>query len=230
MTRSFHFPRSHALGKPCTISLHEPALTADNLGFKTWASSYLLAKRLENIDVPSGTGCRVLELGAGTGLAGLAAAVIWGFSVHVTDLPEIVPNLARNVERNQEVIDENGGSVTTGVLDWSEETDEELVNGERYPIIITADPLYSPKHPELLSNTIKNQLAVNSLSRVIIELPLRDAYRPQVEELKRRMVEIGLRLLERGEETGYDDWGGGDGQHEEGLTEVKCWWGIWTRQ
>lgn len=32
-----------------TLQIHEPPLTEDNLGLKTWASSYLMAKRLETI-------------------------------------------------------------------------------------------------------------------------------------------------------------------------------------
>ena len=227
MTRSFHFPHSHASRKSFTISLHEPALTADNLGFKTWASSYLLANRLHSIALPRGAGCRVLELGAGTGLAGLAAAVVWGLPVHVTDLPEIVLNLAQNVESNQVIVEENGGSVTTGVLDWSEEQAGELGTKDRYSVIIAADPLYSPKHPQLLSSTIKTYLSSDLDSTVVIELPLREAYLPQINELKLRLEDIGLKLLDQGEETGYDDWGGG---RQEGLAEVRCWWGIWSRR
>ena len=228
LTRSFRFPRSQTTQSPFTISLYEPALTADNLGFKTWASSYLLAKRLDNISLPATAGLRVLELGAGTGLAGLAAAVTWGVLVHLTDLPEIVPNLARNVEMNQETIDKSGGSATTGVLDWSEENEKKVRVDERYSVIIAADPLYSPKHPELLTNTVKRWLSLGPSARVIIELPLREAYLPQVEEMKLRMHGIGLGLLQQGEESGYDDWGrAGQG---DSLAEVKCWWGIWGRR
>ena len=110
------------------IILHEPALTADNLGLKTWASSYLLAKRLLNLREtlpPLDVGSQVLELGAGTGLVGIAAAVILQAHVYLTDLPEIVPNLERNIDANFAMLKgvehgERGSNAEAAVLDWSD--------------------------------------------------------------------------------------------------------------
>lgn len=115
-----------------TLKIHEPALTGDNLGLKTWASSYLLAKRLEliaaqhNIEDPKkGTDDGedtwfALELGSGTGLLGLAAAAVWRCCVTLSDLSEIIPNLNRNVEDNLDMIDEREGWATTMELDWDD--------------------------------------------------------------------------------------------------------------
>lgn len=204
------------------VVLHEPSLTADNLGMKTWASSYLLAKRLSCI-ITLGRP-RVLELGAGTGLVGIAAASIWGATVYLTDLPEIVPNLTRNVEVNEDIIRRDGGSATTGVLDWSISDDQEPSESQRYPIILAADPLYSSEHPKLLVQTIERWLRRSAEARVVIELPLRDAYKAEIAELKDRMLDIELQLQDSGEDVGYDDWQSKEG----GLQEVRCWWSIWV--
>ena len=115
-----------------TLKIHEPPLTGDHLGLKTWASSYLLAKRLELIGAEhqiknpkndTGDGKDTwfaLELGSGTGLVGLAAAAVWQCCVTLTDLPEIVPNLKRNVNDNLDMIDERGGWGVTMALDWED--------------------------------------------------------------------------------------------------------------
>jgi|HubBroStandDraft_4_1064222.scaffolds.fasta_scaffold243513_2 hypothetical protein len=62
---------------------------------------------------------KVLELGSGTGLVGLAAAAIWKCIAYLTDLPDIVENLDRNIERNCMVIGDHGGRAEAEVIDWS---------------------------------------------------------------------------------------------------------------
>ena len=217
------------------MTLHEPSITADNLGMKTWVSSYLLAKRLHSFLIPpsdlvpstskNNTPLRVLELGAGTGLVGLSFAALWGSaaSVHLTDLDPIVPNLAHNVFLNEELLAKTGASVTTGVLDWSLETGPLSEDECPHDLILAADPLYSPDHPQWLVQAIERRLNPGTGSRVIVEMPLRDAYLPQVEDFKQRMQHIGLRILEQGEEIGYDDWESRDGA----SLEVRCWWSVW---
>ncbi|KZF22012.1 putative glucose-inducible SAM-dependent methyltransferase Rrg1 [Xylona heveae TC161] len=226
VTRSFTIPTNNG-GSEAEIVLYEPSLTADNLGFKTWASSFLLSKRLHLLDIIAKDAQQagpILELGAGTGLVGMAAATVWGAHVHLTDLPEIVENLSRNAETNRARIAEHGGSVSTGVLDWTHYSGVEGVPSTgRYSIILAADPIYSPDHPRLFVQTVRAWLSTDKNARVVVELPFRDAYAPQIQELKDRLADIGLGLKDQGEEVGYDDWGGRDGR----PAEVRCWWGVW---
>lgn len=241
MSRVFAVPASS--GNELTLTLHEPSITADNLGMKTWVSSYLLSRRLHNFLesapdlVPSepitpsttstqpGKPLRALELGSGTGLVGLAFAALQGKSanVHLTDLPEIVPNLAHNTALNVELLTSTQATVTTGVLDWSVVPSPSPSTDERYDVILAADPLYSPDHPRLLVQTIGAWLNKGLHARVITEMPLRNVYLPQVREFRQRMLDLGLAVIEEGEETGYDDWEGADGD----VLAVKCWWSIW---
>lgn len=74
----------------------------------------------------------------------------------------------------------------------------------------------------MLIATIKTWLSLSDESRVIIELPTRDAYLGDIEALRDGMIVHSLILIEEGWETGVDDWGGDDD-----VTEVKCWWGVW---
>ncbi|KAJ5167445.1 uncharacterized protein N7482_006226 [Penicillium canariense] len=240
MSRIFNIPTSS--GEDYTLTLHEPSLTADNLGMKTWVSSYLLSRRLHELLesppelVPVGSTdrsttssrnkpVRALELGSGTGLVGLSFAALKGrgATVHLTDLPEIVPNLAHNTALNVELLNKTGATVTTGVLDWSETPTPPPAAEERFDVILAADPLYSPNHPKWLVDTIAPWLSKGLNARVVAEMPLRDAYLPQVHEFRQRMTDLGLAVVEEGEETGYDDWESADGN----ALAVKCWWSIW---
>ena len=227
MSRTFTIPTTG--GNEINIALREPALTADNLGLKTWASAYLLAKRLHTIILPAlprPGPRRVLELGAGTGLVGIAAVAVWGASAHLTDMREIVDNLRWNVAANTGIVTdpEVGGTASCGMIDWRHDVEAET-DDARYDVILAADPLYSPQHPQLLVQTIGRWISPEASARVIVELPLREAYLPEIADFKMRMAQMGFEVLSEGEEVGYDDWGGGgDG----GLEEVRCWWGLWA--
>lgn len=216
------------------LTLYEPAMTADNLGLKTWASSYLLAKQLCSLRqyIPDlAPAAEILELGAGTGLVGMAAALVFQRHAILTDLPEIVPNLEQNALSNSEAISSRDGSASAAVLDWTRPDELELDSFEgssnSFPLILAADPIYSSDHPRMLVDAIKWHLSANKSARVVIELPLRDAYAHERQDLRDRLTGIGLRIVEQGEEVGYDDWSAGQGEEP---SEVRCWWSIWGRQ
>lgn len=116
------------------LTIREPPLSGDSLGLKTWGSSYVLAHLLPRFAETSlshllSPGCSspaspILELGAGTGLLGLAAARMWQTSVILTDLPAIVPNLAHNVELNRSTVASLGGDVEAADLTWGDLKEE----------------------------------------------------------------------------------------------------------
>lgn len=243
MSRKFRIPSPSGSFE---LSIHEPALTGDDLGLKTWAASYLLAKRLSTFDlIPKDIQNRpqVLELGSGTGLVGLAMASL-GADVVLTDLPSICPNLSRNAKENSAVTRRNCGSARTAVLDWARPTsctaystdalasvDERITI--KFPLILAADSLYSPEHPRMLVDTIKLWLSEVKDAKVIVEFPYRDAYLPEIKDFRQRMIEIGLRVLEEGEENGYDDWGRLGAKRDlddDDNALVTCWWSCWGRQ
>jgi predicted nicotinamide N-methyase len=235
---------SHEQDTTVQVSIHEPALTEDNLGLKTWASSFVFARNWHTLRdrIPLVFGkdenATILELGAGTGLVGIAAAAVLGANVLLTDLPEIVPNLQRNIASNKDMIKSRKGSARAATLDWtvperivySEETDESTralvaeTESSKYPLIVSADPIYSKEHPKWLVQTISCHLMHGPDARVLIQIPIREAYAEERADLKNRMLKLGLELFHEETETGYDDWS--DGQGEE-LSEVECWLGMW---
>lgn len=60
----------------------------------------------------------------------------------------------------------------------------------------------------------------------MVELPLREAYGDERRELRSRLEEVGLGVVEEGEEVGFDDWSDGSGRGN-GRVEVRCWWSVW---
>lgn len=227
-------PREYDSNTMVQLTLYEPPMTSDNLGLKTWASSYLLAKQLCSLrqHIPDlAADASILELGAGTGLVGMAAALVFERHTILTDLPEIVPNLEQNARSNSNAITSCGGTVSAAVLDWTrpEELELDSFDGSPnyFPLIVVADPIYSSDHPRMLVDAIKCHLSADENARLVIELPLREAYADERQDLRNRLAGIGLRIVEQGEEVGYDDWSSGQG---EDLSEVRCWWSVWGRQ
>ena len=82
-----------------------------------WDCSIVLAKYLEYQNTHKSPGFlqgkKVLELGAGTGLAGLASAAL-GALVTITDVEDVVPQLNRNIALNQDV----AAQVKATHFDW----------------------------------------------------------------------------------------------------------------
>lgn len=242
LTRTFRIPSPTGA---FDIAIHEPTLTGDDLGLKTWAASYLLAKRLHTLQsefIKTVSHPLVLELGAGTGLVGLAMAGL-GADVVLTDLPSIYQNLARNAKDNLETITQNGGRTRSGILDWTDPTSlriytdhvdiegsEGVLLDTKFPLILAADSLYSPEHPRWLVDTIETWLSDDPIARVIVEFPLRNAYLPEVQDFRERMQRIGLKILEEGQEQGYDDWGSTVGEQDgDDRALVNCWYSYWGR-
>ncbi|KAM0806422.1 putative methyltransferase-domain-containing protein [Usnea florida] len=227
------------------IALHEPSLSNDNLGHKTWLASYLLAKRLPRLlprvfpaispalllpsPSPPHPPPHIIELGAGTGLLGIAAAALFHTTTHLTDLPAILPNLRANIATNRPLTSKS--CVTASPLDWSSFShlstpEHPQIKRQTYDIILAADTLYAPAHPAWLVDTMRQLLKWDGekRSRIVLELPLRSE-RPPIEHevLRERLREAGFVGVEEGVEAGVDEWVGRGGAR----VEVLCWWSVW---
>ncbi|CAD6590726.1 MAG: hypothetical protein ASARMPRED_004983 [Alectoria sarmentosa] len=232
VSRTFKIPLDgQDTSETVDIKLHEPSLTGDNLGHKTWVASYLLAKRLPLLlprlfpgiktssemanphlnpwaqypkdphhprpitPSPPPTRPHILELGAGTGLVGLAASALFATHTHLTDLPSILPNLQTNVAKNASLT--TSSTVTAGPLDWSDRHSSVLGGPLYYDLILAADSLYAPEHPTWLVRVMGARLRRDEerRARVVLELPFRSETPPEHEKLREMTLAFGLAFL-----------------------------------
>nr|ACG46925.1 tumor-related protein [Zea mays] len=133
-------------------------------GTTVWDASMVFVKFLEKNSrkgrfCPSKLkGKRVIELGAGCGLAGFGMALLGG-DVTTTDQAEVLPLLMRNVERNRSWISQSNpdsdsvGSITVAELDWGNKEHIKAVEPP-FDYIVGTDVVYSEHLLQPLMETI----------------------------------------------------------------------------
>lgn len=133
------------------VDLRQVALTDDALGARTWGAATVLALRLLGTRIPAS----VLELGAGTGLVGLALAAHAPHAhVVLTDYhPHVLANLSYNAAASAAA-----ARVAVRALDWRAAAAGHGL-GTRFALIAAADCVYEREHAELVAQTAAAHLA-----------------------------------------------------------------------
>ena len=85
-----------------------------------WDGAVLLAKILEQMFSEVIRNARVLELGSGTGLAGLAAAALGAETVWLTDLPYCLNSLKANIDATFGTNALHKKRIQASALDWKQ--------------------------------------------------------------------------------------------------------------
>ncbi|CAK8562267.1 unnamed protein product [Lathyrus sativus] len=147
-------------------------LPSEGLSFQLWPAATSLVSLLDshrinptnsplssvfttrNSNANANAPLRILELGSGTGIVGIVAAVTLGSNVTLTDLPHVVPNLKFNAEANAGVVGSSGGSVTFAPLRWGHADDVELI-GREFDVIVASDVVYHDHLYEPLIETLR---------------------------------------------------------------------------
>lgn len=179
------------------IVLTDTTFVENDVGFKTWGAAYLLAKRLNSETL---RGKRVLEIGSGTGLAGIYASRF----THVV-LSDYLDRCLDNLRHNAKV---NEADVKVHKLDW-----EEIANGhlsafarnhaKSFDVIIASDIVYEIAHIQWIHATLKHFLAPDG--KALFESPLRPTHTKDITAFEKAM-ERDFTCIAREEETGRDDW------------------------
>jgi predicted nicotinamide N-methyase len=131
------------------IKINETSNDSSGTGLIVWDGSFVLGKFLE-FHFKSLKGKAVIELGSGTGLAGICASVLDAYPVFLTDLDYVLENLRRNVEMNVKV-----GNVICEELDWFHYGDFGFLQGVKPDLILLADVAWVTSLVEPLVNTIE---------------------------------------------------------------------------
>lgn len=134
-----------------TLTIHEHVDTSDSAtgrvltGTWLWDSALVLANWMQNFDLAGKT---VLELGAGTGLPGLTAAVLGAERVVLTDIAPILPGLEKNVAVNA-----LQDRVEVRELVWGLNGDE--IEVEEVDVVLMSDVFYDADEMRALARTLK---------------------------------------------------------------------------
>ncbi|KAJ0968641.1 hypothetical protein J5N97_025558 [Dioscorea zingiberensis] len=135
------------------LMIHESEETQDPAtgrvltGSWIWDSALHLAHFLTTRQL---TNLTILELGAGTGLPGLAAALLGAARVILTDLPPLLPTLRRNVEVNG-----LEARVEVMELDWGRAEELDTAALGELDVVLMSDVLYDPDEMEGLGRVLR---------------------------------------------------------------------------
>ena len=212
-----------------------PGIVAENLGLATWGAAVVLADILyrwtEEIQTSIGQDeettstdlskhIPILELGAGTGLAGLTASALWNLPAVLTDLEPVIPGIAHNISLNPHL------KTYAGTLDWTEPStlyiphhQPILASTSKASIIVAADTCYTSSHPHLITSTVKTWLASTKEAKAIFCYPLRMSYIDHARNLWAVMEANGLVCTEEGREEAKELWGE--------IAPVPYEWSVW---
>ncbi|EXJ70739.1 uncharacterized protein A1O5_05729 [Cladophialophora psammophila CBS 110553] len=105
---------------------------------------------------------RVLELGAGCGIVGIALAQLVKCDILLTDLEDAQEILARNIRCASPVA---GSTVRSEVLDWASSLDDS--SNANYDLILVSDCIYNPDSSLHLVETLR-QLATRTPETLIL--------------------------------------------------------------
>ena len=149
-TREFLLKRSGVTVSVAQHPVERADMFATGDGGVVWEAAEATLAHLDEQFSDNGlSGLSVLELGAGTGVCGLACAALGASIVFLTDLPNAQPLLRTNAERS------NPGSehVATGCITWGEPIPNSIAN-ENYDLVLCCDCLYQPAQYQALAKTI----------------------------------------------------------------------------
>ncbi|KAJ3385540.1 hypothetical protein HDU84_002190 [Entophlyctis sp. JEL0112] len=171
------------------VSIRELSFQDASYGWQTWGAgvlmSFLLSER-EGIDL---AGKSVLELGCGTGIVGISAA-LFGGAEKVT-MTDYLPQILQNAEHNMQLNGCNCAQVQK--LDWREI--DRLKNFGKFDVIIAADICYELEHATLVPPVCKELLRASQTARIYLMTTVRDGFTHEVEGMQLAMQKTGLNLV-----------------------------------
>ncbi|KAL7901671.1 putative methyltransferase domain-containing protein [Trichoderma sp. SZMC 28014] len=139
-----------------SIKLHEDVRTG--CGGQTWPAGMVLGKHMLRYHRARLETARILELGAGGGLVGLAVAAGCELQAPLilTDQDVMLELMKHNIQLN-----ELEGKATASILDWGETLPEAVV-AHKPDVILAAECVYFEPAFPLLMQTLKDLFELNS--------------------------------------------------------------------
>uniref|UniRef100_A0A023F945 Putative n2n2-dimethylguanosine trna methyltransferase n=1 Tax=Triatoma infestans TaxID=30076 RepID=A0A023F945_TRIIF len=150
-----------------------------NVSCVVWDAALVLAKYLEKRSGQYDSwlkGRKIIELGAGLGCVGIAAAC-YGGDVILTDLPDVVPQLLKTIDLNRTAWSDRG-QVNAAALTWGQNK-QNNIETLKVPadIILLSDCVYYEESLDPLIETIK--LLSSDTTEIILSQEKRDTEKQQ---------------------------------------------------
>ncbi|CAD5208345.1 unnamed protein product [Bursaphelenchus xylophilus] len=195
----YRFYNSKKLRNPIIIEERNQAISQGTTGLSTWSAAYLLSNYLLQLQndlqasADSNREFRILELGAGCGLAGIAVASHFpNIRLTTTDCDEnVLQQLKANVKNN---FGEENFIHEVRELDWLKTSENDVIN-EKFGMIIAADVIYDPELLEAFLNTVTLVLRRNSEAKAILAFKERnpDTFKLFMDTLARSKLEVTMK-------------------------------------
>lgn len=175
------------LGAPVYVFEEENA--GLGTGLTVWDGALVLGGYCEAHLAHDLRGKVVVEVGSGTGLVGLTAAVL-GADAYLTDLPYCMDNLERVIAANTAAVAGGRGHVTAVPLDWHAPGDVKGLPGTPPDFILGADVVWVP---ELIEPLVRTLTALSGPATVTLLAHQTRAHASDA-ELLRRLTDAGFRV------------------------------------
>ncbi|KAJ1291510.1 hypothetical protein BS78_02G320500 [Paspalum vaginatum] len=147
----FHIP---SLPSPITVR----ALPSRGISFQLWPSAATLLRVLPASPrlLPRAPPLSVLELGSGTGAAGLALAAALPARAVLSDLPDALPNLRHNADLNAHLLAAAGAAASVVPLPWGDAAAmEEVAAAAPFDVVVASDVVYYEALVDPLIETLR---------------------------------------------------------------------------
>ncbi|CAB9507168.1 Protein-lysine methyltransferase METTL21E [Seminavis robusta] len=180
-------------------------------GGNVWDGALLLARYLEKTATSLVTSKRVLELGAGCGLVGIAAGILGAKQVLLTDLPYALENMNHNVKQHWDACQTAGcQQMVCAPLDWYHPPSlEELGNSMKTPSSSISEQ--QPWIPELIliADCVWMQPLVQPLLATVEHLVTQAAAcQTHLTTTRTTIIQVLISYQRRGKSTHEEFWNG----------------------
>lgn len=128
-----------------------------NTGNRLWPAASALSTFLAGLEMPATS--TVIELGAGLGAVGIVLAMAGATRVLLTDQPQMLPLLVRNVEHQFGTVGwEHSGPPEVRALSWGMDTSFDGLP-DRYDFVVASDIIYDEDTFDALRATLEQVAA-----------------------------------------------------------------------
>lgn len=163
-----YFPRTRKFRLPGNILARVKEVEfKEGCGCAVWEGAIAMSILLSQ-DPNFVRGHRVLELGSGVGMSGIAASLTGAKHVTLSDLPPDQVGLTKALEANLLLNDVVDHTRTIG-LDWKDCLADDFKPVEKFPVIIASEVLYAVEAGPMLHAAIQKHLSDDGTAYLMIK-------------------------------------------------------------